>query len=133
MNLLLLGVNHQTAAVELREKLACLTPDLDQAYGSAGALLTLATVDPALGGDHLATWATSAVVMVEAGKASATRIESVGEMIRQAGLAEVSGVLIGAAKPEGGYGSGRQRRTEPAGYLAESVGTPARAGSAETG
>jgi glutamyl-tRNA reductase len=34
MNLLLVGVNHQTAAVELREKLVCLTPDLDQAYRS---------------------------------------------------------------------------------------------------
>ena len=34
MNLLLVGVNHKTASVELREKLACLTPDLDQAYRS---------------------------------------------------------------------------------------------------
>ncbi len=32
MNLLLLGVNHKTAAVELREKLAGLIPDLDAAY-----------------------------------------------------------------------------------------------------
>jgi len=34
MNLLLVGVNHQTASVELREKLACLMPDLQQAYQS---------------------------------------------------------------------------------------------------
>jgi glutamyl-tRNA reductase len=32
MNLLLLGVNHKTASVELREKLAGLIPDLPAAY-----------------------------------------------------------------------------------------------------
>ena len=31
---------------------------------SADLLLTLVTLDPALGGDHLATWATNAVVVV---------------------------------------------------------------------
>ncbi len=34
MNLLLVGVNHQTAPVSLREKLASLIPDLGQAYQS---------------------------------------------------------------------------------------------------
>jgi glutamyl-tRNA reductase len=34
MNLLLVGVNHKTASVELREKLAGLIPDLEQAYRS---------------------------------------------------------------------------------------------------
>jgi len=38
MNLLLCGVNHQTAPVALREKLACLIPDVGAAY------------------DHLQTW-----------------------------------------------------------------------------
>jgi glutamyl-tRNA reductase len=34
MNLLLVGVNHKTASVGLREKLAGLIPDLDAAYQS---------------------------------------------------------------------------------------------------
>jgi glutamyl-tRNA reductase len=33
MNLLLCGVNHKTAPVALREKLACLIPDIELAYG----------------------------------------------------------------------------------------------------
>ena len=51
-------------------------------YASADVLLTLVTLDPALGGDHLATWATNAVVVVTAGRSSAVRIHGVGEMIR---------------------------------------------------
>jgi capsular polysaccharide biosynthesis protein len=65
-------------------------------YASADLLLTLVTLDPALGGDHLATWAPNAVVVVSAGQSSAERIHSVGEMIRLAGTRLDSVVLIGA-------------------------------------
>lgn len=44
MNLLLVGVNHKTASVELREKLACLVPDLDAAYHSLQASPELAEI-----------------------------------------------------------------------------------------
>jgi capsular polysaccharide biosynthesis protein len=53
---------------------------------AADLLLTLATLDPAVGGDHLATWASNAVVVVTSGESSAERIHSVGEMIRLAGM-----------------------------------------------
>ena len=65
-------------------------------YASADLLLTLVTLDPALGGDHLATWATKAVVVVSAGQSSAERVHGVGEMIRLAGTRLDSAVLIGA-------------------------------------
>ncbi len=58
---------------------------LAAAYASADLLLTLVTLDPSLGGEHLATWAAGAVVVVTAGRSSSTRIHAVGEMIRLAG------------------------------------------------
>jgi glutamyl-tRNA reductase len=44
MNLLLFGVNHKTAALSLREKLASLIPDLGQAYQSLQAWPELSEV-----------------------------------------------------------------------------------------
>ena len=74
------------------------------AYGSADLLLAFVTLDPALGGDHLATWATNAVVVVSAGQSSAERIHGVGEMIRLAGMRLDSVVLIGADKSDESLG-----------------------------
>lgn len=71
---------------------------------SANLLLTLVTLDPALGGDYLATWATSAVVVVSAGQSSAAKIHAVGEMIRLAGMRLDSVVLIGADKSDESLG-----------------------------
>ena len=73
-------------------------------YASADVLLTLVTLDPALGGDHLATWAANAVVVVTAGQSSAERIHGVGEMIRLAGTRLDSVVLIGADKSDESLG-----------------------------
>jgi capsular polysaccharide biosynthesis protein len=66
------------------------------ACASADLLLTLATLDPALGGDHLGTWAASAVAVVTAGGSSAERVHGVSEMIRLAGTRLDSVVLVGA-------------------------------------
>jgi len=73
-------------------------------YASADVLLTLVTLDPALGGDYLATWAANSVVVVTAGLSSAVRIHAVGEMIRAAGTRLVSAVLIGADKGDESLG-----------------------------
>jgi capsular polysaccharide biosynthesis protein len=73
-------------------------------YAPADVLLTLVTLDPALGGDHLATWAANAVVVVTAGRSPAERVHGVGEMIRLAGTRLVSVVLIGADKGDESLG-----------------------------
>jgi capsular polysaccharide biosynthesis protein len=81
---------------------------------SADLLLTLVTLDPALGGEHLATWAAIAVVVVSAGRSSAERIHGVGEMVRLAGMRLDSVVLIGADKRDESLGLVR-RSDEQAG------------------
>jgi capsular polysaccharide biosynthesis protein len=74
------------------------------ACASADLLVTLATLDPASGGDHLATWATEAVAVVTVGRSSADRIHAVGEMTRLGGTRLDSVVLIGAEKSDESLG-----------------------------
>ena len=81
-----------------------VSPDLAAACDSADLLLTLATLDPAFGGDYLSTWATDAVAVVTVGKSSSVRIRAVGEMVRLAGMRLVSVVLIGADKSDESLG-----------------------------
>jgi capsular polysaccharide biosynthesis protein len=71
---------------------------------SADVLLTFASLDPSLGGEHLATWATDAVVTVTAGRSSGTKIHAVGEMVRLSGVRLVSAVLVGADKTDESLG-----------------------------
>jgi capsular polysaccharide biosynthesis protein len=75
------------------------------AYGSADLVFTLATLDPAFGGDHLATWATDAVAIVTSGRSSGERVHAVGEMIRLAGVRLDSVVLIEAEKTDESLGA----------------------------
>jgi hypothetical protein len=78
---------------------------LNSACSSANLLLTLTALDPSLGGEHLSTWATGAVVMVTAGQSSWAKIHGVGEMVRLAGTTLMSGVLIGADKADESLGA----------------------------
>jgi capsular polysaccharide biosynthesis protein len=80
------------------------TPELAEACASADLLLTLVNLAPATGGEHLATWATGAVVMVTAGQSSWTRIHAVADMIRLAGTSLLSAVLVTADKADEGLG-----------------------------
>jgi len=65
-------------------------------YASADLLLTIATLDPAFGAEHLATWTADVVVVVGAGRSAAATLKSTGAMIRLAGMRCVSSVLVGA-------------------------------------
>jgi hypothetical protein len=91
-------------------------------------MLTLATLDPALGGDHLATWASEAVVVVTAGRSRAERVHSVGEMIRLAGTRLDSAILLGADRSDASLGV--MDRAHPFGGGSQ-PGTPEREGVPE--
>jgi hypothetical protein len=78
--------------------------ELAAACASADLLLTLAPLDPSVGGEHLADWASSVVAFVTAGRSSVERVKAVGEMIRLARIPRVSAVLIGADKTDESLG-----------------------------
>src|SRR5439155_17179750 len=96
------------------------------AYAAADYLFTLATLDPALGAEHLATWAADVVVTVTAGESSWEKLHSVGEMIRLAGTRLVSAVLLGADRTDESLGvtpapTPRATALVPAGHPDESL------------
>ena len=78
--------------------------ELIEICAQADLLLVLATLDPALGGEHLATWAPDAVAVVTAGRSSWAKIHSVGEMLRMADVRLSSAVLVGADKSDESVG-----------------------------
>jgi capsular polysaccharide biosynthesis protein len=80
------------------------TEEIASAYASVDVLLTLVTLDPAFGSEHLATWADSAVAVVTAGRSSWPKLQAVGEMIRFAGVSLDSTVLVGADKSDESLG-----------------------------
>jgi capsular polysaccharide biosynthesis protein len=78
--------------------------DVIDACRSADLVLSLATVDPATGAEHLATWATDAAVVITAGRSDLTTIHSIGELIKVAGLRLAFGVLAKADKADESFG-----------------------------
>jgi hypothetical protein len=78
--------------------------DITAAYSGVNVLITLATVDPAAGGDNLGTWATDAVVVVTAGVSSEVKVHAVGELVRAAGVRLTSAVLLGADRNDESLG-----------------------------
>jgi capsular polysaccharide biosynthesis protein len=71
---------------------------LDHVYAAADVLLTLTVPDPALGADHLPTWADESAVILTAGEATITKIHTIGQMMRLAGVSLISAILLGADK-----------------------------------
>jgi hypothetical protein len=74
------------------------------ACASADLLLSTVTLDPSLGGDHLATWSTDVVVIVTAGRSVAAKIRATGEMIKLAGTRLTSAVLLDADRSDESLG-----------------------------
>jgi capsular polysaccharide biosynthesis protein len=79
--------------------------DVLSAASAVNLLLTLVTLDPAYGGDHLGTWATTAVAVVTAGDSSALRIRANAEMVQLGGARLDSVVLVGADKNDESLGA----------------------------
>ncbi|HMK96832.1 MAG TPA: hypothetical protein VK425_04745, partial [Acidimicrobiales bacterium] len=71
----------------------------------AEAVVTLASVDPSIGADHLPFWANGSVVVVRAGKASATRLAGTVQLLRGAGLAPATAMLVGADREDESVGA----------------------------
>lgn len=80
------------------------TAATSRAAGSADLMLSVVTLDPSLGADHLSSWAPAAVAMVTAGEASWTRIHAAGEMTRLAGTSLESAILVGADRADESIG-----------------------------
>jgi capsular polysaccharide biosynthesis protein len=80
------------------------TVEVSGVVGGADVLLTLATLDPAFGGEHLVTWADSAVAVVTAGRSTWIRLQSAADMVRSGGTTLVSAVLVGADKTDWSLG-----------------------------
>jgi hypothetical protein len=87
---------------------------LDAAWEAADIVLSLATLTPAFGADHLATWASHAAVFVTAGESTATKIQATGEMLRLAGVEIGTAVVL------------RPDRTDESVGVAEAESSPAR-------
>lgn len=66
----------------------------DESLANADVVLSLVTLDPAFGGDYLATWATEVVAVVTAGQSTVVRVRAVGEMVRLAGTPLISVMVI---------------------------------------
>lgn len=92
-----------TATPGARERTK-FTSDVASACARADVLLTLATLDPGIGGDHLATWGGHAIAIVTAGRASWVKVQAAGEMLRLAGITVMSAVLVGADKSDESLG-----------------------------
>ncbi len=86
-------------------QLAQANEALTAACASADLLVTLVTLDPAVGGDHLATWATDVVAVVTAGQSSWVQVHAAGEMIKLAGTRLDSVVLLDADKNDESLGA----------------------------
>lgn len=84
------------------------TDAVREASAAADLLITLVTLDPSVGAEHVPTWAASAVAVVTAGRSSWAKVHAVGEMIRLADVSLVSAVLVGADRTDESMGVSEQ-------------------------
>jgi len=81
------------------------TAAVGSAAANAKVLLTVAELDPAVGGEYLSTWATEAVAVFTAGRTRVARAYAIGEMLRMSGVHGISGIVVGADKTDESLGA----------------------------
>jgi capsular polysaccharide biosynthesis protein len=64
------------------------------AWAASDVFLVLADLDPAVGAEHLTAWTETVVIAVTAGRSSAERVLTAGELVRSAGLSLACSVLL---------------------------------------
>ena len=77
---------------------------VDKAFRTADIMLTLMCLDPAMGADHLPTWAGGAIVMLTTGRCSVMKVHAIGEMIRVSGTPLTGAILLGADRGDESLG-----------------------------
>ena len=81
------------------------TEAVESVAKGAQLMLTVADLDPAIGGEYLSTWATEAVAVISAGRTRAARAYAVGELLRLSGMRAISGIVVGADKTDDSLGT----------------------------
>lgn len=99
------SVTREGASVQVIVPPADAAPPAGPPATASGLVLCLATLDPAIGAEHLAAWAGSAVALVTAGRSTGVRIHAVGEMLRLAGLRERSVIVVDADRGDASLGA----------------------------
>jgi capsular polysaccharide biosynthesis protein len=77
---------------------------LRSAWDSADVVLTLGEIDPAVGVDHLRSWADQVVLLVTAGRSSAERLRTTAGLVRSSGLKLPFAVMVGADRTDESLG-----------------------------
>lgn len=68
----------------------------NEAWKQADVVVALADLEPAMGAEHLNPWVEDVVVLVTAGRSSAERLRTTGELIRSAGLRLPFVLMVGS-------------------------------------
>jgi capsular polysaccharide biosynthesis protein len=84
---------------------AAPTKAVVSAAKQADLLVTIAELDPAVGGEHLSTWAEAGVAVFTAGRTRAPQAYAVGEMLRLSGIHAISGIVVGSDKTDDSLGT----------------------------
>jgi hypothetical protein len=100
------------------------TQDVDAAAKDAKILLTVAELDPGVGGEYLSTWATEAVAVFTAGRTRAAQAYAIGELLRLSGIRAISGIVVGADKTDESLGSAPDDAITLAGFRSAELAVP---------